>query len=69
MNWISWSSLQADRVRSSRGECEVVMHTYTDCFLHLLFHMDPSESERDAFYQDLLSRVSQQKPSLQLCCL
>ena len=68
LNGISLSSLQADRIRSSCTECEVVIRMYTKCFLHLLGHMDPSESERDAFYQDLLSRVSQHDRYYCDCC-
>ena len=54
-------SLQADRVRGSASECEVVLQTFGQALLYLLLNVDTHTLalvERQQFYRTLLNMVS-----------
>ena len=45
-------SLQAERVRASRVECEVVTQAYAECFLFFLTALNLNASEQRDWFED-----------------
>lgn len=50
-------SVEGERVRNMRSDCETVMDTYVDCFLYFLNHVRLNDPERVAFQEDLAIMV------------
>ena len=52
-------SVEAERVRNMRSDCEIVMDTYVDCFLYFFNHVRLNDPERGAFQEDLAKMVQE----------
>ena len=55
-------SLQADRLRGSVSECEILLQTFNESLSFLLLSIDThslSDTEKQKFYKKMLTMVSQ----------